>query len=193
MNLTLLKDIGQIFAWTAAGIFFAYRFYTGWFHPDLSLSLACERKPFPPGTASTSIDFLTVLATVKKGPNMSIRLVDLQARVTFDGKSLEKRFEGIERRSFKLQNARGSFAVQEVDWEGTPVIGPHYLSLAPGDETQFAALFEVPSDTICTIKVLLFARKFIPGRSQQSNSNLNPHQWGAALISLPGGTAKNAV
>lgn len=190
MNLILLKDFGQIFAWTAAGVFFAYKFYTGWFHPDLSLSLACERKPCSPATTSSATDTLAVLATVKKGPNMSIRLVDLQCRVAFGDNALHKRFEGIERRCFKVQNAKGSFAVQEVDWENPPHIGPHYLSLAPGDETQFATLFKVPSDTICTIKVLVFGRKFIPGFSQQSNANLNPHQWAASFISLPGGAEK---
>jgi hypothetical protein len=142
MNLTPLKDIGQIFAWTAAGAFFAYRFYTGWFHPDLSLNLICDRKPVLIGSAPTPMDFLTVVATVKKGPNMTIRLVDLQARATFGGETREKRFEGIERRCLEIRKANGSFEGQKVDWNGTPSTGPIFLSLAPGDETQFASFLK---------------------------------------------------
>lgn len=179
MDLTVLKDSGQIFAWTAAGAFFAYKFYTGWFHPDLSLALLCERKGVSIGTTSSpSTEVLTLVATVKKGPNMTIRLVEFQARITFDGEAREKRFEGIERRCFEDQ---------KIQWTATPSKGPTFLSLAPGDETQFATFFEVPRDTICVASVILFARKFIPGFSQRENKNLNPHQWRASCVSLPSG------
>ena len=179
MDLTLLKDSGQIFAWTAAGAFFAYKFCTGWFHPDLSLGLLCERKPVPTGTTSAPIEVLTLVATVKKGPNMTIRLVDFQARITFGDQAMEKRFEGIERRCVKDQ---------KIQWTDPPSKGPIFLSLAPGDETQFSTFFEVPRDTICVASVILFARNFVPGlKSQRENRKPNPHQWRASCVSLPAG------
>ena len=176
MNLSLLKDIGQIFAWTAAGAFFAYRFYLGWFHPNLCLNLICDRRPAPIELARIPTDSLTIVANVKKGSNMTIRLIDLQACVTFGNEVREKKFESIERRCLEGK---------QVNWNGNPPAGPIYLSLAPGDETQFAAVFEVPSSEICTASVILFARKFIPGFGERSNTSANPHQWRASCVSLP--------
>jgi hypothetical protein len=133
------------------------------------------------------MDFLTVVATVKRGSNMTIRLVDLQALVTFGDESSEKRFAGIERKCVDIPKGNGRFESQKVLWKETPPpsSGPYYLSLAPGDKTQFATHFEVPSDKVCVINVMLFAKLFCPGFARQVHKKSNPRQWRASCVSLP--------
>ena len=53
-----------------------------------------------------------------------------------------------------------------------------WLSMPPGDETQFAMEFEAPTGTRCAVEAVVLGKKLWGGKTAQ---------WRASAISLPKG------
>lgn len=89
-----LKDIAETIALACAGIYFAYKAFTGYFRVNLSLSVECSREKH-----SAEDDWLVISIILEKGPNGSLTLHDAQAKVAYRGAQQVVTFPGIERSS----------------------------------------------------------------------------------------------
>ena len=168
-----LKDAGEIAktwsevaAYSSAGLFLVYKLLSGYFITDLSLKIGCERF------APDSTDHLAVTAFLKKGDKGAIRIHDARVRITDTGGAFidEQAMVGIERLSFNTDPA-ARMTVTFGRLSKTP-----WLSLPPGDETQFAAHFDLPTGTVCIVEVAVLGRKLWGGRTAQ---------WRASAVSFP--------
>lgn len=168
-TIGLIKDIAQIGAWVAAGIFFAYKAVSGYLIVDASLRLDCERKRVG------SDQFLKVTATVKKGERGAIRLLDSRVRLTQGGATIgeSQEFVGIRRLSF----VTSSDGIKKVVFE--KLSKDRILNFAPGDEMQFSAFFRVEGDDVYVIEAVVLGSRVVLGLRRYLC------QWRASCVSLP--------
>jgi hypothetical protein len=167
-----LKPFAEIIAYAAAGVFFLYKAASGFFVSNLSLKLSCRRKPSRDG----QVDYLSVVASLKKGDKGALKLFDAQVRVTCpDGKDLPPVTFKQQFRQQLIGIERLSFVDRKIKWDYRSRFAPH-LNLAPGDGVQFAALCEVASEQPCCVEVVIFGKRWF---------GLKTGQWRASDISLP--------
>ena len=177
-SLEHFKAMAELFALCAAGVFFIYKFLTGYFFINLSVSLLCERKH----STKPDRDLLLVCVKLEKGDRGSLRIHDAQARITYlsDKTEVEPvRFRGNERSSYNSQKM-GAFDRKTINWakqsEETP-----FLRLAPGEKTEYACVFEVPRNDACLIDVAILGRRGVPSLERFRHVG----QWKASSVSLP--------
>ena len=72
----VVKNVGEFGGFVCAGLFFLYKWQSGYLRPNLSISLQCERKP---AVDATKHD-LIVRADLSKGDLGSILIHDAQAK-----------------------------------------------------------------------------------------------------------------
>lgn len=162
-----VKVWAEVIAYGSAGAFLIYKTLSGYFITDLSLKIRCERF------ASADADNLSVTASLKKGEKGTIRIHDARVRLTnaTAGTVLdEKTMIGTDRLSFNTDASERITATFHRDSK-TP-----WLSLPPGDETQFAAHFDVPYGTPCLVEVVILGKKLWGGKAAQ---------WRASAVSFP--------
>jgi hypothetical protein len=168
------KSVGEAFkvwaefvAYSSAGAFLIYKVLSGYFITDLSVKISCERFTQKPGT-----DYVAVTAILKKGDKGTIRIHDAKVRITnSDGKVVdEQQMTGVDRLSFTTDRddrKRINFdRLAEKKW----------LSLPPGDETQFAGLCSAPQAFPGLVEVVILGRKLWGGKVAQ---------WRASAVSFP--------
>jgi len=162
-----LKVWAEFIAYGSGGVFLIYKIVSGYFITDLSLRITCERFPL-----DNESDNLSVAAMVRKGDKGTVRIHDCKIRVTdMAGQVLdEKRMCGTDRLSFNMdKTGRMSITFARTSKK-------HGLSLPPGDETQFAGLCNVPTETPCMVEVVILGKKLWGGKAAQ---------WRASAVSFP--------
>lgn len=165
-----LKVWAEFVAYSSAGVFLIYKVLSGYFITDLSMRISCERFARESGT-----DYVAVTATLKKGDKGTIRIHDAKVRITNnDGKVMdEQHMRGVDRLSFttdRVDRKRVNFdRLAEKTW----------LSLPPGDETQFAGLCIAPQGVPGLVEVVILGRKLWGGKVAQ---------WRASAVSFPRGS-----
>lgn len=159
-----LNEWGQLVAWLAAAVFFAYKVLSGYLISDVSIKLACERKH-----KSAELDYLALTVTLKKGERGGIVIHDGQARVRGLTVNSPQELIGV-RRLDRPDPAE----IARIKWEELR----RGLNLPPGDEMQFAALFEVPCGQSAVVEVVVLAKKLWRPTHKFG-------QWRASYVSLP--------
>lgn len=186
MTLTQAKDLGQIVAWFAAALFFLYKIISGYLIGSTSLRVSCVRGRVE---SKSETDYLSLVATVKRGSGSTLVLLHARARVTYAGgqklpdlrvlpegavvpavAETEVDLVGTRRLSSRRTATRTEVRFGELSSES-----PH-LNLAPGDEMQFAYLYEVDQSRPCVVEVAVLGKSW--GTWKRS-------QWRASDISLP--------
>jgi hypothetical protein len=134
------------------------------------------------------MDHLCIVAVLKRGAGSTLVLHDAKARVTYAGQALpdtrtlpeanvvpvpidtETRLIAAERLS-----SRTTSGVLQVKFDEISSQHP-LLNFAPGDEMQFATVYEVAAERLCVVEVTILGRSW--GTTKRS-------QWRASDISLP--------
>jgi hypothetical protein len=176
----------QTVALLGAAGYFGYRFITGYFIVNLSLSLSASRRKSPnPGE-----DFLSVAVTLTKGDRGSLNLHDAKLRVTWEGGEVIHDLPGIDRRNY-LGERLGSFERKTINFAERAAYSP-FLRLTPGEEAVFSAYVKVPSASVCYAEVIILGeRRWGKRRGRRVG------QWRSSILSFPesarpidGGTEK---
>lgn len=179
--LQTTKVVVEVLAYVLAFLFFLFKAYVGYFFDNLSLSLSCRRHFASQQNQHAGKDQIVVCVSIKKGDNGMLRLFLLESRVVELRSGLEyKESFDIRRVGYKRDDVLRS-RLEAIQW-GTERKGYPTLQFPPGDETQFAHLFEVSPGEPCKIDVVLM------GRSRWPRIKLG--QWRASDISLPGENTK---
>lgn len=163
-----LKVWAETIAYGSGGVFLIYKVVSGYFITDLSMEVSCER--FLRGDQKED---LAVTAVLKKGEKGTVRVHDAKILVTDQYGHLvdEQPLIGIDRLSFTTDDlGRMRIAFDRIS-EQVP-----WLSLPPGDETQFAALCHVPAAQPYVVHVVILGRKLWGGKTAQ---------WRASVVSFP--------
>ena len=173
MNLEDIKNLTEILAFIAAGLFFGYKFVAGYFITNLSLSLACLRQESP----LEGKDFLAVTAKLTKGERGSLDLHDAKVRVNWMSGHLIEALAGIERQSFSTERL-GKTDRKVISFKRRSKKAP-LLRLSPGEETSLSCCFEVPRESVCTVELVVLGsmRRIIP--------RTRIGQWRASSVSIP--------
>jgi hypothetical protein len=155
----------------AAAGFFLYKVIAGYLFPNLEVSLDCSRQP----NSHSGKDFLKITVTLTKGEYGTLRIHDVQARITpenSDARSVS--FIGVERRSFLSQTFNGHER-KIIDWGNRSKKNP-FLQISPKEKTQFSAYAEIPPEVPCVIDVAILGKILASSKFGQ---------WRASSISLP--------
>lgn len=171
-----LHEWGQLFAWAAAALFFGYKLLLGYLITDLSLKVSCERRH-----KEGDLDYLSVTVTAKKSERGAIKLDDAKARVRGLTPDNPRELFGIHR--LERSNPDGQNERALIKWTESSGC----LNMAPGDEMQFAALFEVPCGQASVVDVVVLGKIF--WRTWRGGS-ARWGQWRACAISLPHSSLK---
>jgi len=170
------------------GGYFLYRSLRGAFTNNLSLSLECVRTEIP----DTTEDWIAVTIKLSKGERYSIELHDAKIRVSGPGVTMvSERFVGIDRRSYDTESikddngndigkTRKAIAFDHIS-KSVPL-----LVLTPGEQTQFARYVKVPASCICTLEVVVVAKRWYHRWLRWEPNADKLGQWRASAVSLPG-------
>ena len=151
--------------------FVAYKLYVGYFYVDLSLSLSSSRSH-----SIGDVSILVITAKLKKGPQGSIRIHDMQAKVSCDGHVQFTPFVGFHRMSYCTAPLGDEDDRRLVDWSVTSGSAP-LLRLPPGEEAEFSCFVRIPKDAVCIIEAAVI------GRERRHFSGVG--QWKASQVSVP--------
>lgn len=174
--LQITKVVVEVLAYVLAFLFFLFKVYVGYMFDNLSLSLSCRRRSASQQNEEAGKDQIVVVVTIKKGDNGMLKLFLLESKVVELKSRLEhKESFDIKRVGYERDGVLKS-RPKVIQW-GTERKGYPYLQFPPGDETQFAHLFEVAPGEPCKIDVVVM------GRSRWPRIKLG--QWRASEISLP--------
>jgi hypothetical protein len=163
------KAIAETVALTCAAVFFLWKVISGYLHVELGLSISSSRTPQLNGN-----DLLVVTAKLNKGARGSVRLHDVQVRLTFDGTVLTKPLIGFHRQSYRTETI-GSTKRGVISWDKPSSSAP-LLRLSPDEETEFSCYAEIPKPTVCVIELAVLGRE---------SSWLGFSQWRASHVSTP--------
>jgi hypothetical protein len=191
--LTNAKDLGQIVALFAAAGFFLYKLVSGYLIGNTSLRFTCVRAP---SKSQPGLDHLGIIAVLKRGAGSTLWLHDARARVTYaQGQTLPDTRTLLEARSVpaaidtharliaaeRLSSLTTSGGVLRVKFDELSAQSP-LLNVAPGDEMQFATLYEVDATRPCIVEVAILGRSWATSKRSQ---------WRASDISLPNSCEKS--
>jgi hypothetical protein len=164
------KAIAETIALISAAGFFVYKIIEGYFYVDLSLSVSSTRSHSTDGA-----DLLVITAKLKKGSRGSIRLHDMQARLTYGEQVQCRTFVGFHRQSYTTAPV-GCTDRKVVNWDKLSESRP-LLRLPPNEETEFSCYAEVPKRAVCIVEVAVL------GGRENPWSGLG--QWKASHVSTP--------
>ena len=161
----------QTLALVIAAVVFVLRWSSGFFYVNLSLSLSTDRCK-----AGEASDYLTVTARIAKENYAAIELHDAKARVSWyntDGlNSVVRELIGI----YRLTTERLDGVVKVTEWKKSTEAP--LLQFPPHDQCQFSCYFEVPSNAVCTVELVVIGLK--------KNAILRRRpQWRVSSISVP--------
>ena len=159
---------------TAGGIFFAYRFFTGWMSANVDIAIEPSRVHL-----NEEQDYLAVIVKLERGEYGPVQLGDAQIRITYldptIGSPAPLNLVGTER----LFNSAG-----KVDWQKVEPESPH-LSLHAKEKSVFSAALTVPRKTACVIEVAFSTHRRLDGLIRFW---LGRKRWGqrrSSSVSLP--------
>jgi hypothetical protein len=164
-----VKAIAETIALISAAGFFIYKIYDGYFFVDLSLSISSKRSH-----STDEADLLVITVKLKKGSRGSIRLHDVQAKLSYDEQVQSRAFVGFHRQSYKTDPV-GHTDRKTVNWDKLSVSTP-LLRLPPDEKTEFSCYAEVPKRAVCIVEVAVLGR-------ERSWRGLG--QWKASHVSAP--------
>ncbi|MBD2720567.1 tripartite tricarboxylate transporter TctB family protein [Hymenobacter armeniacus] len=183
----------QAFALVAAGVYFVYRMYTGWFILNLSLELDLKRHPL-----TEQHDLLTVTIRMEKGSVDTLWLTRVDCNViVLNGEYTVGRTPTPEP-EVATMNPRVEELIQTVGKKKSSVLQPHLryeqappatedeqvnpedfaLNIAPGEKYSYAKAFLVPVGWVCQIEAVVAGKRPLLGGKRQA-------QWRAVAISEP--------
>ena len=176
VSLQIWKTRAEILAYVFAFLFFLFKAHVGYFTTSLSVGLTCKRSPIPKRDDEPENDNLAVIMTLEKGDNGTVRLVQVEVRVSgLDSEWVQK--EPLELR--RLDYDRRAVLQGEKDaihWDRAKARW-RFMQFPPGDSSQFAWHFRVPSGEACQVEVVLMGKGRWP--------KIRTSQWRASDISLP--------
>jgi len=193
MTLPDTKDMGPIFALVGAVLFFLYKLAAGYLTGNTSLRLTCVRAP---SKSQPGMDHLGIIAVVKRGAGSTLKLHDARARVTYaQGQALPETRELLEAKSVpasidthtkligadRLSYLTTSAGVLQVKFDELSARDPR-LNFSPGNEMQFATVYEVASDRPCLVEVTILGKSWFSWIHSQ---------WRASDVSLPDSSNKS--
>jgi hypothetical protein len=187
MTLANAKDVGQIVAWFSAAVFFLYKLISGYLIGSTSLRVTCSRTAV---RSRAGRDYLCIIAIVKRGAGSTLVLHNARARVTYvQGQGLpdlrtipEAKWVPAVAESetdliaaVRLSSGTAPGKVLKIKFDQVSSEAP-LLNLAPSDEMQFAAVYEVDQSLPCVVEVTILGKSWATWKRSQ---------WRASDISLP--------
>jgi hypothetical protein len=157
----VLSGVAQVAGVVGGGWYFFAQKRHGAQKPNLSVSIACERR----ASNVTDTDWLSITVTLKKLDRGMLALKLVRGRLCED-------------RIFKRQIEFWGYRLAEVAGVGKhgQLTPGDELNLTPGEETQLAAVIKVPADVACEVNLVI--------RAFQHGDDLEG-QWQASAVSLP--------
>ena len=169
MDAAAAKNIAETLAIASAAIFFAYKAISGYLYVDMSLALSSGRSRL-----TDAEDVLVITLRLKKGGRGSVRIHDVQARVSCGPTHQILTFVGFHRLSYTTEPVT-SIERKVINWRKLSENQP-LLRLPPDEETEFSCWCRVPTSAICNVEVAVLGRE---------RSWFGIGQWKASLVSTP--------
>jgi hypothetical protein len=161
----------EIVAVIAAGLFFVYRFSTGWMSANMDVAIESSRAHM-----SEAEDYLAITVKLDRGEYGTLQLGQAQVRITF----LDSTAKPV------LIDLLGTQRLSDVDgtlhWELVAQDDP-LLNLHAKEKSQFAAILKVPRNAACVIETAFLTHRRLDGLEW-----LPQKHWGerrSSSISLP--------
>jgi hypothetical protein len=169
--LGTVSTLAQVIALVGAGAYFAFKAFVGYTMPNLSLDLTCDRAGV---TAAQHV--VRVKLRLKKGEAGSLYLHDAALRIRENpGRERIEPFSGFQRVAVARHLTSTGLDLWRLTWR-EPDEDHSLVALSPEEETLFAQLVDVASDSRATIDVAIVAKRF---------KGKTPLQWRASCVSLP--------
>ena len=164
-----LKEGIQTIAVVLVGLFFVYRFVTGWMSANVDISIEPTRVHL-----DNKEDYLGVTVKLARGEYGTLQLGDAQIRITYPDSSPDQinSLVGIKRLAHRDN---------ELVWGEELSKMP--LNLHAKEKSEFAAVFTVPRKRVCRIEVALLTHRVGDGFEWFAREH-----WGqrrSSSISLP--------
>jgi hypothetical protein len=164
-----VKASAEAFAIFSAGLYFLFKLLQGYFFPNLSLAIECQRRRLP----DSRLDDLVILAKLKKGDRGSMLIHHAQARIQCRGRDDQiVDMIGYTRSSCNTLQI-GSWKQRQINWKRTSAASP-VLRITPGEELSTKA--EVSQSEACVVEVAILGGERIW---------FGIGQWKASHISEP--------
>lgn len=171
------KNIVEILAVLAAGVFFSIQFLNGWTSNNMSLHLETQRYRLDDQT-----DYVAVQVKLDKGEYGSVKLFTGEVRAIDPDNyqpllgSEAKRLAATQRVTYKPGESSGTYGKDVIDWKEA---NDKPYRIASNDKVEFAAVLKVPKGATCIIEavVITYADLWVPNRG--------PAQSRASVVSIP--------
>jgi hypothetical protein len=170
MTAPMIASLVQLIALVCVGIFFIYRFLTGWMSVNMDIAIESSRVHL-----DEKEDYLAVIVKLARGEYGALHLGDTQLRITYDDSTPGPpplSLKGTKR----LDNSAG-----ELDWQ--TVLPEDPLTLHAKEKSEFAATLKVPRKTACIIELTILTHRKLDGLEWLPKTH-----WGqrrSSSVSLP--------
>ena len=160
------KNLIEIVTFIAAAVFLLYKLFDGWGLVNLSLELSAVRHE------GTQTDRVVVGLKLVKGDRGSLELhtVELRCTQTNNGHQKLVRIPQIYRLGVK---ADGGLDPKESRIQWNIVDQRHaYISLPPGESTQYSHTFDIPHAEPCSIEAIVVGKRPVSTRQGQWRASI---------------------
>jgi len=163
----------QLIAVIAVGMFFVYRFSTGWMSANMDIAIEPARVHVH---LNDKEDYLAVIVKLERGEYGALQLGDAQLRITYvdsTDRPTVLDLAGTQR----LADSAG-----KLNWQ-TVAVQDRHLNLHAKEKSEFAAVLKVPRRTACIIEVTLLTHRRLDGFEWLARTH-----WGqrrSSSVSLP--------
>jgi hypothetical protein len=167
----IIVNLIQLIAVIAVGIFFIYRFSTGWMSANMDIAIEPSRVHL-----NDQDDYLAVIVKLERGEYGTLQLGEAQLRITYLDAATGPpplSLTGTKR----LADSAG-----KLDWQKIALDDPH-LNLHAKEKSEFAAVLKVPRKTACIIEVTFLTHRRLDGFEWLARTH-----WGqrrSSSVSLP--------
>jgi hypothetical protein len=167
----VIVNLIQLLAVIAVGMFFIYRFSTGWMSANMDIAIEPSRVHL-----NNQEDYLAVIVKLERGEYGTLELGDAQLRITYldsTDRPAVLDLAGTKR----LADSAG-----KLDWQAVSPDDPH-LNLHAKEKSEFTAVLKVPRKTACLIEVTLLTHRRLDGFEWLARTH-----WGqrrSSSVSLP--------
>ncbi len=170
------KNITEILAILAAGVFFTSQFLSGWTSTNMNISLKTER------IAAADIqdaDTIAIQVDLEKGEYGSIRLYDGEIR------AIDPDTGGV------ISGPKKVVGTERVEYEDGKVNWSQKASnkyrIASSESLHFANVLQIPRNKACVIEAVIigYPDLWLPWRGYS--------QWRSSIVSLPANRAEEKV
>jgi hypothetical protein len=144
------KVVVETLAILAVGLFFFYRFSTGWMSANMDVAIELSRTH-----ADAQNDYLAVVVKLERGEYGTLQLGHAQLRVGYLDSTIPPSvidLVGVER----VSNVAG-----RLQWKS--IVHDDPLNLHANEKSQFAAALKVPREAVCLIEATLLTHRKLDG------------------------------